>query len=84
MLYYLLLCRSLTYAQRASRVLERMGITATITKAPKSAVSQGCTYSVKVSEKNLARSLAALHDAGLGPTRVLLLSRDGSVREVSQ
>ncbi len=77
------MCRSLTYAQRASRALERIGITAIITKAPKSATGQGCSYCVKVSEKNLTRSIATLNTAGLGPTRIFLVLDDGSVREVS-
>lgn len=82
MLHYLLMCRSLTYAQRASRALERIGITAIITKAPKSATGQGCSYSVKVSEKNLTRSIATLSEAGLGPTKIFLVLGDGSVSEV--
>lgn len=34
--YCLIMCRSLTYAQRSSQVLERAGITATVLKAPQS------------------------------------------------
>ncbi|MFB0919586.1 MAG: DUF3343 domain-containing protein [Oscillospiraceae bacterium] len=83
MLHYLLMCRSLTYAQRASRALERIGITAIITKAPKSATGQGCNYCVKVSEKNLTRSITALNEAGFGPTKMFLVFGDGSVSEVS-
>jgi len=82
MLQYLLMCRSLTYAQRASRALERIGITAVITKVPKSITGQGCNYCVKVTEKNLTRALATLKDAGLEPSRVYLVARDGSVSEV--
>ncbi|MEA4896565.1 MAG: DUF3343 domain-containing protein [Oscillospiraceae bacterium] len=82
MLHYLLMCRSLTYAQRASRALERIGITAIITKAPKSATGQGCNYCVRVSEKNLARSISTLNSAGLGPSRIFLIFDDGSISEV--
>ena len=82
MLHYLLMCKSLTYAQRSAHALERIGITAIVTKAPKSATGQGCNYSVKVSEKNLVRSISALQEAGLGPTRVFLVSYDGSLSEV--
>ena len=82
MLHYLLMCRSLTYAQRAARALERIGVTAVITKVPKSVSKQGCGYCVKVSEKNLARSLAALNTAGLGPSRVFVAETDGSFSEV--
>ncbi|MEG0035365.1 MAG: DUF3343 domain-containing protein [Oscillospiraceae bacterium] len=84
MLQYLLMCRSLTYAQRASRTLERVGITAVITKAPKSATGSGCNYCVKVSEQKLAPSLRALREARLDPLRVFLISMDGSVSEVSE
>ncbi len=80
--HYLLLCRSLTYAQRASRTLEHAGVTATVTKVPKSVSGQGCGYCVKVSEKNLAKSLSALNGAGLGPSRVFLQETDGGFTEV--
>ena len=46
--YCLILCRSLTYAQRSSRVLERAGITAVVHKAPLSVSKTGCTYCVKL------------------------------------
>ena len=84
MLQYLLLCRSLTYAQRASRALERIGITAIITKAPKSVTGQGCNYCVRVPEKNLVKALATLREAGLGPSRIFMVSHDGSVSEVQE
>lgn len=35
MLYYLIVCRSLTYAQRTASALERAGITAHIMRSPK-------------------------------------------------
>lgn len=82
MLNYLLMCKSLTYAQRSSRTLEHAGITSVITKAPKSATGIGCGYCVKVTEKKLASALAALNAAGLGPSRVFLQTEDGYVSEV--
>lgn len=82
MLQYLLMCRSLTYAQRASRALERSGITAIITKAPKSVTGQGCNYCIRVSEKNLVNALSVLKDIGLDPTRIFVVARDGSLSEV--
>lgn len=81
---YLLLCRSLTYAQRASRLLERSGITAIITRVPREAVDSGCNYSIKVSERRLTSALRILNESGLGPSRVFLISEDGSVSEVAE
>ncbi len=82
MLQYLLMCKSLTYAQRASRLLERSGITAIVTKIPKNAAGSGCNYCIKVSEKRLSSALSILNAAELGPSRVFVQARDGSVSEV--
>lgn len=82
MLHYLIMCRSLTYAQRAARVLERAGITAIVTKAPQGVATEGCGYCVKVSERRLADALHALNNAGLAPGKVFLLGPDGAAQEV--
>lgn len=82
MLYYLVLCRSLTYAQRAAKLLERSGITAIVTKIPKNAAGSGCNYCIKVSESRLTLALRILNNNGFGPNRVFLLAQDGTVSEV--
>ncbi len=82
MSHYLLLCKSLTYAQRASRVLERRAITATITKAVLSMNVQGCSYCVKISARKLDESLKILREAGLEPVKIYLESGKGFVKEV--
>lgn len=51
MLYYLIVCRSLTYAQRTAAALERAGITAHILRSPKSIAGEGCSHSVKLSQR---------------------------------
>lgn len=83
MLHYLIMCRSLTYAQRAARVLERSGITAFVTRAPRGVTHDGCGYCVKVSERRIADALEALSGAGLGPGRVFLTDSGGAVSEVA-
>ena len=45
-MHVIILCRSLTQAQRAARLLERAGIFASVTKAPQNASTRGCTYGV--------------------------------------
>lgn len=82
MLYYLFQCRSLTYAQRTSAALERAGITAHILRSPKSIAGEGCSHSVKVSQRNLADALKVLHWVGLEPKRIFITEGDGSYREV--
>ena len=45
---YLIMCRSLTNAQRAAALLERKGISATIIKAPQGLSTSGCGYALSL------------------------------------
>ena len=83
MVYYLIVCRSLTYAQRKARVLERAGISGYIMRAPKLISGEGCSHCVKVAERWLAPALKVLNREGLGPKRVFLQNEEGSYSEVT-
>lgn len=82
MVYYLIICRSLTYAQRTAGVLERVGITAHILRAPRAVAGEGCSHGVKISQRRLPEALTVLNRAGLSPKRVFILEPDGSYQEV--
>ena len=82
MLSYLIVCRSLTYAQRTAAALERAGITAHILRSPRSIAGEGCGYSVKISQRRLADALRVLHRVMLEPKRIFITTGDGSYREV--
>ncbi len=82
MVNYLIICRSLTYAQRTASVLERAGVRAHILRAPKSIDGEGCSHAVKVSERNLSLALTLLAREGLSPRRVYIISADGTYNEV--
>lgn len=81
--YCLIMCRSLTNAQRSSQVLERAGITATVLKAPQSISGEGCAYCVKLYESRLERALELLEAASIRPGKTYLLAEDGVLREVT-
>jgi len=83
MLQCLIMCRSLTYAQKTARIFERRGITAAVTRAPQETSSKGCAYCVKVSERNLNQALTALKNAGLGYSKVFLQTASGEIAEVN-
>ena len=73
MLYYLIVCRSLTYAQRtAARVL----------RSPKSIAGEGCSHSVKISQRSLPEALLVLQRADLTPKRIFITAGAGSYQEV--
>jgi hypothetical protein len=79
---YLLMCRSLTYAQQGARALERVGITATVSRAPKTITTRGCAYCIIVSARARERALAQLNAVELGPERVFMRREDGTFQEV--
>ncbi|MCD8385204.1 MAG: DUF3343 domain-containing protein [Clostridiales bacterium] len=82
MVYYLIVCRSLTYAQRTAAALERAGIAARILRSPKAIASTGCSHSVKISQRNLAQALVVLNRVELSPKQIFITEADGSYREV--
>lgn len=82
MLTYLLLCRSLTYAQRSARILNRAGLSGQVGRVPKSAAAEGCGYCVRIRERDLASALGLLRREGLGPQRVYLQTEEDPPREV--
>jgi len=83
MVSYLILCRSLTYAQKAAHVLERAGLTVSIQRAPKEISKEGCAYCVRVSERKLEAALDALRAAGTHFRRVYRKDPSGMLREVT-
>jgi len=82
--YYLITCRSLTYAQKTAAALERAGITSHIIRSPKSIEEGGCGYSVKVSEHRLKDSLQVLRRSELKPLHIFVSDGEGNYHEVTE
>ncbi len=82
MVYYMLICRSLTYAQRTAKALEHAGITSILTKVPQHISPDGCGYCVKVSSNKVSNALIALKNAELYPIKIFVLYADGNYGEV--
>ena len=78
---YLLMFRSLTYAQRGARLLERAGVTGTLTRMPRSVAARGCSYGVLISSAHYDRAMEALSSGDLLPERIYTRDADGTVRE---
>lgn len=82
MVNYLILCRSLTYAQRSARALERAGLTAHIMRCPKGISTEGCSHCVKIKNNALERAIDILVRAGLKPKHVFGNDGAGGYEEV--
>ncbi|MCL2827844.1 MAG: DUF3343 domain-containing protein [Oscillospiraceae bacterium] len=81
--HYLIMCRSLTYAQKTARALEKRGITAAIVRPPRKLSQEGCSYCVKVSERRFHQAMGVLHEFNLGQGRIYRLYPDGETVEVA-
>ena len=80
---FLLMCRSLTYAQRAAKLLAQAGITASVMRAPKSISTRGCGYCAAVSARHGRRALDILEKNGMKPERVFRKNADGTLEEAA-
>ena len=68
---YLILARSITYAQRMQRTLSQTGIRADVFRAPMELTGgRGCAYAVQIGASHLPGALRAINGAGLGPVQV--------------
>ena len=83
-MHYILLCRSMTLAQRMARALQGAGVFASVTKAPRSANPGGCAYAVKIGEHNLDRALEILRAQDIPVGKLFALDARGGIREVGQ
>ncbi len=80
---YLIMCRSLTTAQRAALLLERRGISAAVIKAPQYLRQNGCGYAVSL-YRQLGEAVALLREAKLLTGKIYLRNEDGSYREAKE
>lgn len=81
--HYLIIARSVTYAQRMQKVLARVGIRSRIFRAPRDLTDRGCAYTVQIAIHDLANALTTLHREALDPVQIFL-TQHGEYQEVSQ
>ena len=80
---YLILCKSLTNAQRAAVLLERRGITAAVVKAPQSLRQNGCGYALSL-YRRLGEAVVILRELKLPIGKIYLRDEDGSYLEAQE
>lgn len=75
------MCRSMTYAQKSVKLLERSGIYGNVVKAPQELTGKGCGYAVSLF-RNAERAAAILKKNELISGRIYMRDESGSYREV--
>lgn len=74
--------RSVTYAQRGERILNREGIRCTLRRTPKQLQTRGCGYSLRVWMADVTSAVELLRENGVSISRVFEEKPDGSMEEL--
>ena len=78
---YMITFRSVTYAQRGERSLERRGIAVSLSRTPKWMEQQGCGYGLTLRSTNIQAAALALTQDGVA-WRKIYVWEAGSYREM--
>lgn len=78
----LIICKSQTDAQKASKILSGCGISSGIVRPPRDMMISSCTYAVRITENNLRQSLLCLKEKSFSPVSVCTLFDDGTCKRI--
>ena len=71
--HYLIVCRSVTQAQRAGRLLTSIGITNQVFRSPAGLTERGCSYSVRIRASALDSAMSLLKARQINPVKVVAI-----------
>lgn len=80
---YYITFRSVTYAQRAEKLLTGHQIRCTLLRAPRWMEEQGCGYALKIWTKELYSVVELLRQEGLTARRTYRQREDGQLEEIT-
>ena len=80
MMQYLIMCPTLTWAQRTQRTLERAGLSASVVKAPQCLSARGCGYAVSIRRRE-KEAAALLKDSGYISGKIYVREDGGEYTE---
>lgn len=80
--HYLIIARSVTFAQRMQKALARGGIRCQIFRAPREVTDLGCAYALQIDRTDLVPALTLLRKERFDPVQIYL-EQQGLYREVS-
>lgn len=79
---YVIMCRTISYAQRGERILGRNNIASYIVKAPQHLTSEGCSYGLRVGERSRDKAVVILRNSGIRLGKIFRVGSDGTYTEV--
>lgn len=83
MRFYYITFRSVTYAQRGERILQKEGIRCILLRTPRWMEEQGCGYCLRLWAEGVKPALQLLQMAGVPYRKVYIQGRDGQLEEMT-
>ena len=83
MRFYFITFRSVTYAQRAEKLLSQRGIRVNLMRTPRWMEEQGCGYALKLWSRDVQPVVKLLKENRLQLRRVYTQLEDGEMEEVA-
>lgn len=82
MRHYYVTFRSVTFAQRARRLLEQEGYRCALQRTPRWMEAQGCGYCLRFWLENIAQPVRILREGGIPVRKIYIQQDDGRLEEV--
>lgn len=80
--FYFITFRSVTFAQRAEKLLNQRGIRVSMMRTPRWMEEQGCGYALKLWTKNILSAVNLLRENRIQLRKVYSQGEDGEMEEV--
>ena len=81
MKFYYITFRSVTFAQRGERLLQKRGIRCALLRTPKWMAEKGCGYSLRLWIGDIHKPIKALQEAQVPFRKVYIQGTDGGLEE---
>ena len=78
---WLITFRSVTFAQKGERVLQKAGIDCTLQRTPKELSKQGCGYCLRLRAKDVMNAVELLRENQVSYGKTYVLKGDGRPEE---
>jgi hypothetical protein len=82
MKFYYITFRSVTYAQRGEKLLNKSNIRCTLQRTPRWMEEQGCGYCLRVWTREVGPAVELLRENGIPMRRVYFQKPDGQLEEM--
>ena len=81
--FYFVTFRSVTFAQRAERLLHNRGLRVTLMRTPRWMEEQGCGYALRFWSSDISREIRLLRENKIQLRRVYAQQEDGDLEEMT-